>query len=294
MEGALLWCFDLVLGWWRDRRKVRVRVHRGFFLPSSPEHFFINVTNRSRDRDIVATHVWFDTNPRVDIVDQDLPARLPYDQPWETAIPVDRIPPSAQRSAFWLARVKLSTDAVVRSRPRKDVPPVGAVPRAGQSQRWLASSIVTGASAIPGPVSADQGSHSLAMLEAGSQAIDTTWVATCDRGLLRAAGHILREIKQQLDLHPTATAVRINRIGPTQFDHRPRPDVAETMIQHRRDELGMLQERGAVTSWREDKEFYGSTQAFIVGVDRRAVEETLSAIHDLFAGHTGPITSFPR
>jgi hypothetical protein len=66
-----------------QRRRVRVRVHRGFRTGSPAQHFFVTVTNRSKSREIEITHVWFETTPRADVLnpDQPLPARLRPDEP---------------------------------------------------------------------------------------------------------------------------------------------------------------------------------------------------------------------
>jgi hypothetical protein len=122
----------------QSRRKVTLTVHRAYpivagingqILPTGPEHFYIRIANASRDRDIVVTHMWFDTEPRVDIHDRVFPLRLPYSAPWETAVPVDEIPADPEK-AMWLARCLLAPDdKTVKSRPRDNVPPVGVVPR---------------------------------------------------------------------------------------------------------------------------------------------------------------------
>jgi hypothetical protein len=101
----------------------------GQVLPRGEEHFYVRVVNASHDRDIVVTHVWFDTEPRVDVHDPQLPLRLAYSAPWETEVPVADIPVDPDE-ALWLARCLLAPDdKVVKSRPRKNVPPVGSVPR---------------------------------------------------------------------------------------------------------------------------------------------------------------------
>jgi hypothetical protein len=93
------------------------------------DSYFITITNASRDRDIVVTHVWIDTEPPVHIEDPDLPVRLEHSAPWEMSIPVSDVPADPERVP-WLARCMLSPDdKVVKSRPRQNVPPVGTVPR---------------------------------------------------------------------------------------------------------------------------------------------------------------------
>jgi hypothetical protein len=118
---------DLWRGWQQQRRKVLVLVHTAVFLPGSPKQYFMKVTNLSRSREIEITHAWFETEPRVDILNPDrpLPARLRLDETFETWIPVGSVPavPDVER----LGRVRLSNGKVVKSRLNKDVPPVGAV-----------------------------------------------------------------------------------------------------------------------------------------------------------------------
>jgi hypothetical protein len=134
-----------VVGWVRDRhqsrRKVKLTVHRAYKLlafasfgggepiTASDEFWFITVTNASRDRDIVVTHIWIETDARVDVIDRALPVRLKHSAPWETSIPMSEVPGDPERVP-WLARCLLSPDdKIVKSRPRKNVPPVGTVPR---------------------------------------------------------------------------------------------------------------------------------------------------------------------
>ncbi|HET9736841.1 MAG TPA: hypothetical protein VFP78_01875 [Solirubrobacteraceae bacterium] len=98
-------------------------------IEAGGDEYFVTVTNASRDRDIVVTHVWFDTEPRVDLLDPELPVRLKYSEPWETSVPVEKVPADPEQVP-WLARCLLSPDdKVIKSRPPKDVPPAGTVPR---------------------------------------------------------------------------------------------------------------------------------------------------------------------
>jgi hypothetical protein len=120
LTAPLLWVADLV----RGRRHVRVLVHRAFFLPESPEHYFVKVVNLS-SREIEITHIWFDTNPQLPIVNRarPLPARLRPDETFETWVPVAEVPnvPSVER----LGCVLLSSGKIVTSRLNERVPPVG-------------------------------------------------------------------------------------------------------------------------------------------------------------------------
>lgn len=124
------------------RRKVRLTVHRAYHQPGiamdwgagvvalpDEEHYFVTVTNASHDRAIEVTHVWFATEPSVPIVDAALPKRLEYDSRWGTSIPVAKVPGNPD-DVVWLARCSvLPDDKVIRSRPRRNVPPIGTVPR---------------------------------------------------------------------------------------------------------------------------------------------------------------------
>jgi hypothetical protein len=94
---------------------VRVLVHRAIFLPASPEHYFMKVTNLSASREVEITHLWFETNPPVHVLNPDrpLPTRLRLDETFETWVPVAAVPnvPNVER----LGRVLLSNGKVVKS-----------------------------------------------------------------------------------------------------------------------------------------------------------------------------------
>jgi hypothetical protein len=136
-----------LIGWLRDlhqaKRKVKLTVHRAitqapaFAIGDRPavtidlDNYHITVTNASRSRDIVVTHIWLDTSPPIPLVDGDLPRRLRYGDVWETAIAVSRIPVDVV-DVEWLARCVITPDdKVIKSRPRRNVPPAGTVPRGG-------------------------------------------------------------------------------------------------------------------------------------------------------------------
>ncbi len=131
-----------VLKWARERehkrRKVALTVHvahevTGHRTDGTPifgsEVYCVGVVNRSRERDVVVTHVWFDTEPPAHVNDPDLPKRLAYDARWETLVPTNQVPASPDQ-ALYLARCQLSPDdKTVKSRPRENVPDYGRVPR---------------------------------------------------------------------------------------------------------------------------------------------------------------------
>jgi hypothetical protein len=110
------------------RRRVQVMVHRAFFS-SGLECFFINVANLSAEREVEITHVWFDCFPKVSVLQPDrlLPKRLKPDESWETWIEVNKIPREARKSedVYKLARVRLSSGRIIKSRKNIDVPQSG-------------------------------------------------------------------------------------------------------------------------------------------------------------------------
>lgn len=114
-----------------DRRKVRVQVHRAIF-DSGLECFFVNVTNLSKTREVEITHVWFGCSPPVYVeqATRPLPKRLKNDESWETWLPVDRMPPRLRATAqvYSLARVRLSSGKVIKSRENIKVIGAGVVP----------------------------------------------------------------------------------------------------------------------------------------------------------------------
>lgn len=112
------------------RRRVRVTVHKACFDDTEVWAYFINVTNLSKDREIVITHVSFECDPTVHAVPpkRPLPKRLKPDEPWETWIELDKLPKSVEKDPFRLGRVRLSTGKVVKSVENKNVPSHGMVP----------------------------------------------------------------------------------------------------------------------------------------------------------------------
>jgi hypothetical protein len=67
------------------------------------DSYFITITNASRERAIVVTHIWIDTDPPVHVRDRDLPVRLQYSAPWETSVPVGEVPADSSEVP-WLVR----------------------------------------------------------------------------------------------------------------------------------------------------------------------------------------------
>jgi hypothetical protein len=104
-------------------------VHRAHLAASDQECFFINLTNRSSTRDLEVTHVWFQTDHQIQGLqpERPLPVRLKPDQSWETWIPVASLPQAFLPDAQTLARARLSSGAVVTSKPNINVPDSGSV-----------------------------------------------------------------------------------------------------------------------------------------------------------------------
>jgi hypothetical protein len=111
-------------------RKLRLTVHRAYFLPRGPECFFINATNLTKDSDLVVTHIWLATMPEIHVVREDrlLPKRLNPQETWETWIRVEEVPSVEADAVFNLARARLSTGDIVHSQRNDDVPQYGTVP----------------------------------------------------------------------------------------------------------------------------------------------------------------------
>lgn len=113
-----------------SERRVHVTVHRAFFTHGhhdKRQQFFIWVTNLSPQRRVVITHIWFETNPRNDILnlERPLPKRLELDERWETWKAVADVP--TEDDLELKVRVLLSNGDVVKSLPTPNVPPIGFV-----------------------------------------------------------------------------------------------------------------------------------------------------------------------
>lgn len=113
-----------------DRRRLKLAVHRGYLSTTGRECYFINATNLSRNRDLEITHVWFDSVPQVHALqpERPLPKRLKPDEAWETWVEVEWLPAAVRDNPYDLARARLSTGRIVRSRRNHEYPPVGSVP----------------------------------------------------------------------------------------------------------------------------------------------------------------------
>jgi hypothetical protein len=125
--------FDLVRDGVQRARRVRVRTHGAVFAGSNDLCVFVNVVNVGQ-RPITLTHVWFATEPPVHVVNEErrLPRALGPDEPWETWVPLRafaaQLEALSEERLLRSARVRLSTGRVLKARPNRDVPPIGAVP----------------------------------------------------------------------------------------------------------------------------------------------------------------------
>ncbi len=122
--------FDRLFSLYGDRRHIRLTVHKACFRGSTRACYFINATNLSRNREVEITHVWFDVKPQVAALQasRPLPKRLKPDETWETWIEVAELPYGLAEGAFTLARARLSTGTIIKSKRNNDVPEQGPVP----------------------------------------------------------------------------------------------------------------------------------------------------------------------
>ena len=118
---------DAILPTFFNRRRLRVRVHRAYFVGSHQECFVVSLTNRSSTRDLEVTHVWFQGDSQIPVLQRPLPVHLKPDQCWETWVPVAALPQMVLPQALTLAHARLSDGAVVRAKPNINVPNYGIV-----------------------------------------------------------------------------------------------------------------------------------------------------------------------
>jgi len=134
--GALITITEvLVLLHWTwaifdDRPRVRVTVRRTHIPSKRQDFFFINAWNQSRRRDLEITHVWFDCGRPIPVTQPpaELPRKLKRGQSCETWINVNEIPSDFRDHVYTLARVRLTTGAIIKSAGNEDVPGSGNVP----------------------------------------------------------------------------------------------------------------------------------------------------------------------
>jgi hypothetical protein len=151
-----------IQSFWRNRRRIRVTVHRAFFeggfgasplttptdmlssvpttgtgpgvtayygrggIPTTGAYYFVKVTNCSINRDITITHVWFEADPRVDLLNH-VPATVRRDGgQWEDWIHTANL--AHVRNVERAARVLTAgRKRPYKSRPAKNLPPRGRV-----------------------------------------------------------------------------------------------------------------------------------------------------------------------
>lgn len=135
----------------RGQRQVSVLTHRGYFkVDQSPEVCFVTVTNHSKGQPVTITHVWFATDPNVEVLDPRLAKTLQSSEVWETWCPMSQL--HGATGVERLARVKLSTQRrPIKSHRDRKVRPEGLIPGlAGVTElpAWRSLGITTSASAI--------------------------------------------------------------------------------------------------------------------------------------------------
>jgi len=130
MLGTITWVLDRLLALIQGWRRVRVLVHQQVGgvpvvdLATGIPVVCIKVTNLSPQREVQIEHVWYQGTPQVALL-AGLPARLRLDETWEECIPTDRVAhiPEVEHAG----RVRLSNGKIIRSRPNRNLPPVGRV-----------------------------------------------------------------------------------------------------------------------------------------------------------------------
>ena len=156
-------------------RRVRVTVHRAMFrdrLTFGPECYFVNVTNHSLSREVEITHVWFDTPVNVHVLpaERPLPKRLKVDEVWTTWIRASELAAALTDDAVYrLARVRLSTGRVFRSKADRSMPPFGSVP--GGNPPDAPTGTITIPDKRPETDPDDRGIHKKALIDA-DRAVD--------------------------------------------------------------------------------------------------------------------------
>jgi hypothetical protein len=133
MLGVITWVFDQLRALTQNWRRVRVLVHKDVDgvpvvdLATGIPVVCMKVTNLSPQREVEITHVWYQGEPRVDLLGLRLPARLRLDETWEECIPAGKVAhiPEVEKAG----RVRLSIGKTISSRPNRNLPPVGYVAR---------------------------------------------------------------------------------------------------------------------------------------------------------------------
>src|SRR5215472_6029290 len=125
------WISEKLVEIFMGRRRLQVLVDAAYFKGSPGKGCFVNVTNRSRDREVEITHVWFECpSGQVPALQQDrpLPKRVKPDETWETLVEARNLPNLPEAELVCLGRVRLSTWQIVKAKPNIDVPHCGTVP----------------------------------------------------------------------------------------------------------------------------------------------------------------------
>jgi hypothetical protein len=149
---AVLWAINRYRGYRQGRRKVSVLVHDAFFMDdvgASPlttppnvnwsvsatgtggggvsRYYFMKVANLSADRDIEVTHARFIGAERDFLLTRrQLPVRLAPDKTWEGWLNAATL--AHVSNVEFAGRVSVTgIKKPIKSRPNKDVPPIGRV-----------------------------------------------------------------------------------------------------------------------------------------------------------------------
>jgi hypothetical protein len=121
---------DRLVDWLRGSKRATVLTHHGAMISTGERCVFVNVTNRSHDRDIEITHIGFDTDPPIEVINAErpLPRRLKPEESWETWLPIEVVPGSQRLQILTLGRVRFSDGTMIRARENRNVPAAGHVP----------------------------------------------------------------------------------------------------------------------------------------------------------------------
>lgn len=140
--NLVAWALDHLLRRHEQRTEVRLRVHRALLLaprlsrerytqgysapPEDKDCYFLNVWNASPQRRVQVTHVWVETPGHLAVLTRPLPVTIEPGEQWETWVEATDLPGGLVVEE--VARAQLADGTVLRSEPRLDVPPAGAVP----------------------------------------------------------------------------------------------------------------------------------------------------------------------
>jgi hypothetical protein len=110
-------------------RFVDVESHPGSIPDRGINCQFVRITNRSINRKVVVSEVWFEFGIRIPVMNSErlMPRVILSEEVWETWIPLDVIPESFRLSASTLAKVRLSDGTIISSKPTQNLSVAGFV-----------------------------------------------------------------------------------------------------------------------------------------------------------------------